>query len=643
MLWLKQSTAVTLKIGPFLDEDDGKTAETALTIAQADVRLSKNGGNIAQKNEATSCTHDELGIYGCPIDATDTATLGTLQLFVHESGALPVWHEFMVVPANVWDSMFGADYLQVDAVQISGDSTAADNAELAYDGTGYGFTGCTMPTVTTLTGHTAQTGDNFARLGAPAGASVSADVAAIKAETALVVADTNELQTDDVPGLIAALNDPTAAAIADAVWDEVLTAATHDVGYSAGQRLRLLILSGATAQAGSTANTIVLAATESATDNIFNENIVSIVSGTGAGQTRQITKYVGATKVATIDRDWEVTPDNTSIYEILPFNGLFLTGSGLVVAAAASTITLDATASATDNVYNGSVAVITAGTAAGQARVITAYNGTTKVATITPAWATNPDTTSVYKIIPVGRTIVDSFTDGAINAAAIATGTITADAIADDAIDAGAIATDAITSAQLAATATAEIADAVWDEAAAGHVAAGSFGAQCGTDIDAILADTGTDGVVVASINNDAITAASIAASAIGASEIGSGAIDADAIADNAIDAAAIAANAITAAKIATDAITSDEIAASGANKIADHVIRRTFQNACDSSDGDAKTGRSLLGAIAKLVNKISISGSTLTITEDDDTTSLFTQAVTTNASADPITALDTS
>jgi hypothetical protein len=38
--------------------------------------------------------------------------------------------------------------------------------------------------------------DVYTRLGAPAGASVSADVAAIKAETALIVADTNELQTD---------------------------------------------------------------------------------------------------------------------------------------------------------------------------------------------------------------------------------------------------------------------------------------------------------------------------------------------------------------------------------------------------------------------------------------------------------------
>ena len=121
---LKQSTAVTLKIGPFVDDSDGKTAETGLTITQAEVRLSKNGGDIAQKNEATSCTPDELGVYGCPIDTTDTNTLGRLQLWVHESGALPVFHEYMVLPANVWDSLYGSDRLQVD-VREKGDSTLA--------------------------------------------------------------------------------------------------------------------------------------------------------------------------------------------------------------------------------------------------------------------------------------------------------------------------------------------------------------------------------------------------------------------------------------------------------------------------------------------------------------------------------------
>ena len=46
-------------------------------------------------------------------------------------------------------------------------------------------------------------------VGSPAGASVSADIAAVKAETALIVADTNELQTDDIPGLIAAVQSDT--------------------------------------------------------------------------------------------------------------------------------------------------------------------------------------------------------------------------------------------------------------------------------------------------------------------------------------------------------------------------------------------------------------------------------------------------
>ena len=43
-MFLKQSTAYTFRFGPFLDDTDGKTAETGLTISQADIRLSKGGG-----------------------------------------------------------------------------------------------------------------------------------------------------------------------------------------------------------------------------------------------------------------------------------------------------------------------------------------------------------------------------------------------------------------------------------------------------------------------------------------------------------------------------------------------------------------------------------------------------------------------
>lgn len=76
---------------------------------------------------------------------------------------------------------------------------------------------------------------------------------------------------------------------------------------------------------------------------------------------------------------------------------------GTAQAGAASSITLAAGASATDNYYRDSLIAIIGGTGANQsARLITAYVGSTKVATVEPAWATNPDNTSTYVIIPWG-------------------------------------------------------------------------------------------------------------------------------------------------------------------------------------------------------------------------------------------------
>src|SRR5690242_3052466 len=106
LTWLRQSTATTLLLGPFVDETDGKTAETALTLSQSDVLLWKEGGTtMAQKNESTTCTHRSIGYYTCPINTTDTNTLGVLSVAVHESGALPVRQDYLVVPANVYDSV----------------------------------------------------------------------------------------------------------------------------------------------------------------------------------------------------------------------------------------------------------------------------------------------------------------------------------------------------------------------------------------------------------------------------------------------------------------------------------------------------------------------------------------------------------
>ena len=72
-----------------------------------------------------------------------------------------------------------------------------------------------------------------------------------------------------------------------------------------------------TAQAGSTSTTIKLAATASATDDLYNTMTVYISSGTGSGQIKTITDYVGSTKVATV-ATWTTTPDATSVYEVMP-------------------------------------------------------------------------------------------------------------------------------------------------------------------------------------------------------------------------------------------------------------------------------------------------------------------------------------
>ena len=103
---LKQSTAATIVLGPFLDDTDGKTPETALTIAQADVRLSKNAAAFAQVGESTSATHMENGYYSKLVNTTDTGTLGILTVAVAEAGALPVRQDYSVVTADEWDRQF---------------------------------------------------------------------------------------------------------------------------------------------------------------------------------------------------------------------------------------------------------------------------------------------------------------------------------------------------------------------------------------------------------------------------------------------------------------------------------------------------------------------------------------------------------
>jgi len=267
-MYLRQSTAQTIRFGPFLDATDGVTEEAALTIAQADRQISKDGAAYAQSSTIGSSAHDSQGNYSTTLSATDTDTIGEMKLYVSVAGALPVWEKWFVLEESIYDGLFAA--------------------------------GST---------YTTQTGDSFARLGVPAGASVSADVLTAQ----------NDL--DIITGADGALFDATAqTSLVDDVWDEVLTGATHNINNSAGRRLRRLsslILEDGTAQAG-TVNTITLAAAESAVDDIFRGDRVVITEGTGVGEHGIAIAYNGTTKVLTMSQNWVVTPDATSEYQLQP-------------------------------------------------------------------------------------------------------------------------------------------------------------------------------------------------------------------------------------------------------------------------------------------------------------------------------------
>ncbi len=119
-MFLKQSTAFSFRIGPFLDATDA-ALETGLTIAQANIQISKNGGAFAQTSAAPTATHDVSGWYICPLTATDTNTPGQLTVQITLAGVLPVWKDFTVLPAQVFDSIvLGSDLLDVNTAQAAG-------------------------------------------------------------------------------------------------------------------------------------------------------------------------------------------------------------------------------------------------------------------------------------------------------------------------------------------------------------------------------------------------------------------------------------------------------------------------------------------------------------------------------------------
>lgn len=384
---LIQSTALQeISIGRFVDSTDGNTEETALTINNTDVRLKKGAADWTSKNSG-GATHEEGGNYRITLDATDTATLGILEISVHVSGALSVEKTCMVVssgsysvnvstgpataPANFAATVISAGgVVNANAVQILGTAVSTpatagildvnvknvDNDATSASGT-VTFPNATLASTTNITAGTITT-----------------------ATTATNVTTVNGL----------AANVITAASIAnDAIGATEVADGTIDAATLATDTITAAKIAAD-----------AIGASELAADAIGDSEVATGAIATTAFAAGAIdaaaiaTNAIGAAEIAdaAIDLATYASDLTQTIYN----------RRNTAQAGAAGTITLDASASAVDDFYNNQILAILSGTGAGQARIISDYVGSTKVATVNGNWATNPSSDSVFALYAFG-------------------------------------------------------------------------------------------------------------------------------------------------------------------------------------------------------------------------------------------------
>ena len=210
------------------------------------------------------------------------------------------------------------------------------------------------------------------------------------------------------------------------------------------------------------------------------------------------------------------------------------------------------------------------------------------------------------------------------NLPTIPTNWITADGIAADAIGSSELADSAVTEIQTGLATSAELAvvDGIVDtilidtaDIQANYATATAL-ATVDTNVDQILVDTGTTiPATIATVDGIVDTILVDTGTTIPATLTTIDGIIDSILGDTSTDGVVLS--------VAT------------ANQVADALLKRDWTSVAGEAD------RSALNALRFLRNKWSIAGATLTVTEEDDSTSAWTATVTTDAGADPVTGND--
>ncbi len=178
-----EDATVYIPLNTFTSDDPAASA-TITNLADGDIKVHKDGSTTEIVTDGATVAIDFDSVTGNHLVTIDTSvhadySTGSDYLVRMEGTTIDGG------TINAWIGMFSIE-----------NRTTFPKADFPTNFTNLGIeSDGDLTKVNTLDGHTAQTGDNYARLGAPAGASVSADVAAIQTTADAIETDTQDLQT----------------------------------------------------------------------------------------------------------------------------------------------------------------------------------------------------------------------------------------------------------------------------------------------------------------------------------------------------------------------------------------------------------------------------------------------------------------
>jgi len=386
--FLKQSTASQeAVIGPFVDDTDAITLETGLSIANTDIKLVKGGTTVQVNKDSGGATHLANGMFHLTFNASDTSALGILDVSVKKSGALLVREVFYVLDAEAFDALHGTGNGVRADVQGWLGATPATPSVSGVPEVDVTHVSGGLEDISTATALSTIDGNVDAIL-VDTGTTLDGKLNTIDTNVDAILVDTAEIGTAGAGLTAIPTQDANVVQISgDTTAANNLEAAFDGTGYDDGGVNRIganlkevdqvAIVSHASGRVPSDVRAINSDISGSAGDlQDFVQN------GYDSANNRvfaDVTAISGSTDAADNLEAWWANVD----------------AQVNVASATATTVVFDDAAMiGTDDYYNGMIVFVYGGTGAGQARLVTSYVGSTKTATVFPAWGTNPDATS---------------------------------------------------------------------------------------------------------------------------------------------------------------------------------------------------------------------------------------------------------